>query len=105
MSGGFEEREPSGEAVGRRLGLTGGAQATLVSFEGEHATIELTSAWPPGATVELVLLGAPARLKVRRCQRVAERDSDGVLFRIDGRWLSLSRAQRQALEESTAKRG
>ena len=77
------------------LALAGGKPALLVAQEGESATIETPIPSPPGSTLELVLLGAPARLKVRRCLRLAEGDS--ARFRIEGRWLDLSRAQRAAL--------
>jgi hypothetical protein len=77
------------------LELAGGKPVVLVARQGESATIETPIASPPGSTLELVLLGEPARLKVRRCSRLAE--GDGARFRIEGRWLDLSRAQRAAL--------
>ncbi len=57
---------------------------------------------PPGSTVELVVAGAPLRLKVRQCRRA---ESQGELesnprFRVDGRWINLSRAQREHLNRS-----
>jgi hypothetical protein len=79
----------------RKLLLASGAEVELVSMAGENATIESEVAAPPGAPLELVVLGEPARLKVRRCQRVAE--ASGVRFRIEGRWMNLSRVQRESL--------
>ena len=78
-----------------KLSLVDGAEVELVALAGEFATLESGVAAPPGAPLELVVLGAPARLKVRRCQRVAEAET--VRFRIEGRWMSLSRAQRESL--------
>jgi hypothetical protein len=78
------------------LELVGGKSALLVAIEGEVATVDTDAASPPGATLELLVLGAPARLKVRRCRRLPEA-VDNPRFRIEGRWLSLSRAQRAHL--------
>jgi len=79
----------------RVLEVAGGGSATLLSVEGENGTIELDRASPPGSTVELVVAGSPLRLKVRQCRRV---ELDGKSrFRVEGRWVNLSRAQRERL--------
>jgi hypothetical protein len=78
-----------------RLELASGGEVELVALAGEGATLELEQPAPPGAPIELVVLGAPARLKVRRCQRVGNEGTPR--FRIEGRWISLSRAQRESL--------
>ena len=85
-----------------KLEILGGGSATLVSSEGEQGAIEMERASPPGSTVELVVAGAPLRLKVRQCRRV---EGEGDLeskprFRVDGRWINLSRDQRLHLNRS-----
>ena len=84
------------------LEILGGGSAKLLSSEGEQGAIEMERASPPGSTVELVVAGAPLRLKVRQCRRV---EAEGPLeskprFRLDGRWVNLSRAQREHLNRS-----
>jgi hypothetical protein len=81
--------------MSQKLALLNGTEVELVAFAGENATLESDVAAPPGAPLELVVLGAPARLKVRRCQRVVE--AEKVRFRIEGRWMNLSRVQRESL--------
>ena len=77
------------------LELSSGQRARLIAIEGEFATLETASPAPPGAILELLVLRTPARLKVRRCQRRTE--GDGVVYRIEARWLNLSRQQRESL--------
>jgi hypothetical protein len=84
------------------LEILGGGSAMLLSSEDEQGAIEMERASPPGSTVELVVAGAPLRLKVRQCRRV---EGEGQLeskprFRVDGRWINLSRAQRELLNRS-----
>ncbi len=85
----------------RVLEVAGGGSAWLLSIEGENGVIEAERASPPGSTVELVVAGAPLRLKVRQCRRVeaeAEAEPEGkARFRVEGRWVNLSRAQREDL--------
>lgn len=77
------------------LRLAGGGEARIVASSGEAATLETAEPAPPGATLELEVLASPLRFKVRRCHRVA--DAGNVRYRIEGRWVNLSRAQRQHL--------
>jgi hypothetical protein len=44
---------------------------------------------------ELLVAGAPLRVKVRSCRKLP--DADPVRYRVDGRWVSLPRTQREAL--------
>ncbi len=83
----------------RVLEVAGGGDAWLLSIHGENGVIETERASPPGSTVELVVAGAPLRLKVRQCRRVeAEAAPEGkARFRVEGRWVNLSRAQREDL--------
>lgn len=86
--------------MSRTLDLASGGNAWLSKIEGENGTIETERAWPPGSTVELVVAGAALRLKVRQCRRLeAEGEPEGkARFRVEGRWVNLSRAQRESLE-------
>jgi hypothetical protein len=83
----------------RGLEVAGGGSAWLLSIEGENGALETERAWPPGSTVELVVAGAPLRLKVRQCRRFEdEAGPEGkARFRVEGRWVNLSRAQREDL--------
>jgi hypothetical protein len=81
--------------VSATLELVSGGSAVLVAREGEHATLETGFASPPGSTVEVLVLGAPVRLKVRRCQR--REHAEGARFWLEGRWLNLSKDQREHL--------
>jgi hypothetical protein len=72
------------------LELAGGDRARIESSDGERVTLLSDVAAPPGATLSGALAGEPASysVKVRSCRR------DGGLFRIEGRFVNLSRAQR-----------
>jgi hypothetical protein len=84
------------------LEISGGGSAKLLSSEGEQGAIEMERSSPPGSTVELVVAGAPLRLKVRQCRRVeVEGEPESKpRFRVDGRWINLSRDQRLLLNRS-----
>jgi hypothetical protein len=84
----------------RVLEVAGGGSARLLSIDGEQGAIETERASPPGSTVELVVAGAPLRLKVRQCRRVEGELEGKSRFRVDGRWVNLSRAQREDLTRS-----
>ncbi len=76
------------------LALEGGEQAELVESDGERVVLIATRAYPPGATLSGVAAGleAPFLVKVRG----SKRREDGR-FRVEGRHVNLSRAQRQRL--------
>ncbi len=76
------------------LPLLRGGTAKLVTTGVEHATIESPVVSPPGSTLELSVVGTLG-LKVRSCRKLP--DADPPRYRIEGRWVSLSRAQREAL--------
>lgn len=76
------------------LPLARGGTATLITTGIEQATVESPIVSPPGSTLELQVVGALG-LKVRSCKLVP--DSEPKRYRIEGRWISLSRAQRDAL--------
>jgi hypothetical protein len=75
--------------------LRRGGVATLVSADLEHVTLDVPFASPPGSTVELLVANAPLGVKVRSCRKLP--DSETVRYRIEGRWTTLPRAQRDAL--------
>lgn len=83
----------------RLLEVAGGGSARLLSIDGENGSIETERASPPGSTVELVVAGAPLRLKVRQCRRVegGGEPEGAARFRVEGRWVNLSRVQREDL--------
>jgi len=75
------------------LSLDGGGTAHVDQSDGEHVVLLASRPSPPGST----LTGragddAGYLVKVRGCRRVD--DTEPARFRIDGRWVNLSRAQR-----------
>ena len=75
--------------------LKRGGMASLVKADQEHVTLDIPWASPPGSTVELVVAGAPLGVKVRNCRKVA--GAEPTRYRIEGRWTTLPRTQREAL--------
>jgi hypothetical protein len=79
----------------REIELEAGGHARLLEADLEFATLDLPAAFPPGSTLMLRVAGAPLGLKVRSCRRLSE--GENASYRITGRFVSLSRAQRLAL--------
>jgi hypothetical protein len=82
------------------LRLKRGGDAFLIEHSGDFVTLASSAASPPGSTVEATYLGVTpsvsVRVKVRGCRRDALPDGrDG--FRIEGRFVSLTRRDRDAL--------
>ena len=75
----------------RELARASGGTVALVRWDGEHVTLAADVASPPGASLELLLEGAKVAVKVRGCRR------EGARYVIHGRWVNLSRVQREAL--------
>ncbi len=80
------------------LVLEGGGTAQLEESDGDRVVLLATRSSPPGST----LSGrngddAPYLVKVRGCRRVVE--AEPAQFRIEGRWVNLSRAQRARVLE------
>jgi hypothetical protein len=78
----------------------GGGDAYIVEHSDDFVTLASTASSPPGSTVEATHRGdarlTTIRVKVRGCRREALPDGrDG--FRIEGRFVSLTRADRDAL--------
>jgi hypothetical protein len=78
------------------LELERGGRALVLETDGERVTLLAPEASPPGSTVVARLEGAPVSVKVRGCRR-GETDETGRAFRIEGRFVSLSRALREKL--------
>jgi hypothetical protein len=81
--------------TGPTLSLAGGGSATVVESDGHHAVLVASRAFAPGSPLEGTAEdGSGAyRLKVRGSRRI----HDGHEFRVEGRWLNLTRRQREHL--------
>jgi hypothetical protein len=78
----------------------GGGDAYIVEHQGDFVTLGSVAPSPPGSTVEATFRGGArsvtVRVKVRGCRRHPLPDGrDG--FSIDGRFVSLTRAEREIL--------
>ena len=80
----------------KELALPSGGTALVVETDGEVVTLLAPIARPPGSPLVVTFEGANVTIKVRGSRRV-EPDADGRCFRIEGRFVSLSRALRLAL--------
>jgi hypothetical protein len=74
--------------------LEKGGEARLLETDGDHVTLESTRAFPPGSPLVARAegTGETYRIKVRGSQRTG----DGV-FRVEGRFVNLSRPARDRL--------
>ena len=82
------------------LQLKRGGDAFILEHEGDFVVLASTAPSPPGSTLEASYAGGarsvPVRVKVRGCRREALPDGrEG--FRIDGRFVSLTRGDREVL--------
>jgi len=82
------------------LTLKRGGDAFIVEHSGDFVQLASSAPSPPGSTVEATYAGeahrVTVRVKVRGCRRDPLPDGrDG--FRIDGRFVSLTRGDRQTL--------
>lgn len=80
----------------KELALPSGGTALVLETDGEHVTLLAPIARPPGSPLTGSFEGTSVTIKVRGSRRV-EADADGRCFRIEGRFVSLSRALRVAL--------
>jgi hypothetical protein len=87
--------KPRATGALRTLARKSGGQVALVTCDSEHVTLECDFSSPPGSSVELVVAGAPISVKVRACRRLDAQDPPR--FGIEGRWVNLSRVQRESL--------
>lgn len=82
-----------------RLELSGGGHAELLSTDGDVVTLLSTRAMPPGSTLQgRDSSGETFQVKVRSSVRQHEPDGERSFeFKIEGRFVNLSRAQRLRL--------
>ncbi|HTM45236.1 MAG TPA: hypothetical protein VL137_09800 [Polyangiaceae bacterium] len=79
------------------LYLPTGEAARLLEYDDAKAVLWLPLPKPPGSPVMLrAASGVQLQIKVNRCQKMAK----GEGFRIDARWVSLSRADRALLDRA-----
>ncbi len=71
--------------------LDGGGRARVMQTDGDRVTLSSDRAFPPGADLEGSSAIGRLRVKVRGSKR------QGDEFRVEGRFVNLSRAQRAAL--------
>jgi hypothetical protein len=82
------------------LELKRGGDAFILEHDGDFVVLASTAPSPPGSTLEATYAGGarsvPLRVKVRGCRRDELPDGrEG--FRIDGRFVSLTRGDREVL--------
>lgn len=73
------------------LALRPEGDARLLRLDGEVAALDASRASAPGSRLECSLDGRTLRLKVHRCVR------DGDRFTIEGRFIDLTRSDRERL--------
>jgi hypothetical protein len=78
------------------LELERGGRAGVLETDGERVTLLAPEASPPGSTLLAKFEGSAVSVKVRGCRRT-DPDASGRAFRIEGRFVSLSRALREKL--------
>jgi hypothetical protein len=79
------------------LTLENGGRAEVVETDGTHVVLRSSHPAPPGSILAAVLPGTarPYRVKVRGSRRVG--DGDPLEFRVEGRFVDVTREQRDAL--------
>jgi hypothetical protein len=80
----------------KELALPSGGTAAVLETDGERVTLLAPVASPPGSSLSASFDGQGVTIKVRGSRRV-EPDGAGRSFRVEGRFVSLSRAVRLAL--------
>ncbi len=72
---------------------------SVVAVEGDHVTVRGAAPAPPGSTLTFAATGLPGvfTLKVRGCRR------DDQAFVVEGRLVSPSRSQREALHAASTR--
>jgi hypothetical protein len=83
----------------KTLLLDKGGSAVVVEFDGERVTLLSPSAAPPGSSLLGSYEGSRLIVKVRGSRRV-EPDSEGRTFRVEGRFVGLTRELREKLGSS-----
>lgn len=77
--------------------LAGGEVAEITTTDGTNVVLHSSVSSPPGSTLFLNIprILSPHRVKVRGCRKV--RDEGALLFRIEGRFVDLTREERAAI--------
>jgi len=79
----------------RQVPLVRGGVCSVESADANHVVVDVSAPSPPGSTLELLVANATLGVKVRSCRRLP--GAEPARYRVEGRWVSLSRAQREAL--------
>jgi hypothetical protein len=84
------------------LELEDGTRASILETDGDRVTLRAEKPAPPGATLKLrfVAESGSYHVKVRGSRRVE--DAGGACFRIEGRWVNLTRVQRERVMSEKA---
>jgi hypothetical protein len=80
----------------KALLLEKGGSALLLSTDGDRVTLLSPAAAPPGSSVLASYEGARLVVKARGSKRV-EPDAEGRAFRVEGRFVGLTRELREKL--------
>lgn len=79
------------------LALEGSGTAEVISSNGSVVELLASRPFPPGSTLSLLLAeGQAVRIKVRGSKRVSADEAERP-YRVDGRFVDLTRAQRESL--------
>jgi hypothetical protein len=81
--------------MSREVALARGGVGSIGRADDKHVTVDVSAPSPPGSTLELLVANAPLGVKVRSCRRLSHEEPPR--YRVEGRWVSLSRVQREAL--------
>ncbi|HEY8943828.1 MAG TPA: hypothetical protein VIM73_06195 [Polyangiaceae bacterium] len=79
----------------RELSLVRGGTATLLRYSEQDVVLETGFASPPGSSLDVLISGSRVSVKVRACRR--SNTVDPPRFSVEGRFVNLSREQREAL--------
>jgi hypothetical protein len=77
-----------------RLTVASGGDAAIVENDGDQVTLRSSVPSPPGSTLALLHESLAIQVKVRGCKRLTE---ESLPFRIEGRFVSLTRVAREKL--------
>jgi hypothetical protein len=80
----------------KALQLEKGGSALVLEFDGERVTLLSAVAAPPGSSLAGSYEGARLVVKARGSRRV-EPDAEGRAFRVEGRFVGLTRELREKL--------
>jgi hypothetical protein len=72
--------------------LEDGGQVELLATDGDHVSLTSARAHPPGSTLRGTSPLGPLRIKIRGST------CTGACYRVEGRFVNLSRQQREALK-------